>query len=272
MQAAAAEASQAVAAAERAAEELLRGEEESASSSQQMKKRSDARKARKQQREQVGCCAACAGPQPGQSTPADCARHSAPGLTAFAQGVSCIVVCRLQVIESDLAQDTTSKLAVWQAGRAEQARSDAAEPDKAQLEAEGDSKPRPRKAPGPPAGQLPASADLKPALLEPGADSAGCSAGQDMPREQHKAAVTGPEQMRREVYPTAPRSVRALPARLGHAEDVECAVCWDAVAGIVFQPCGQAVTCMICAPLFLAGDAACPMCRAVITSGVAFGA
>ena len=49
----------------------------------------------------------------------------------------------------------------------------------------------------------------------------------------------------------------------------ECAVCWEAGADLVFQPCGHACACSGCAALFLTGCAPCPMCRMTVQSGIA---
>ena len=65
-----------------------------------------------------------------------------------------------------------------------------------------------------------------------------------------------------------PSNVPAVSAK-GDPQDVECVVCWEAEAGVVFQPCGHACTCMSCAESFLASGVCCPMCRAQITAGVA---
>ena len=43
-------------------------------------------------------------------------------------------------------------------------------------------------------------------------------------------------------------------------EDVDCMMCWEAGADIVFQPCGHRCMCTACCEPFVRNRLACPKC------------
>lgn len=49
-------------------------------------------------------------------------------------------------------------------------------------------------------------------------------------------------------------------------KDEQCVVCMDFRRTTVFQPCGHAACCSMCADTVVAGKRQCPTCRSVITS------
>ena len=51
-------------------------------------------------------------------------------------------------------------------------------------------------------------------------------------------------------------------------ESMECVVCWDASADVVFQPCGHACSCTACAESLIGKVAFCPMCRSQIDCSI----
>ena len=49
----------------------------------------------------------------------------------------------------------------------------------------------------------------------------------------------------------------------------DCIVCWAAAASVIFQPCGHHCCCAACAQPYLTASVPCPLCRQVVTAGIA---